>query len=190
MAPPYTDIEARRRYSREHYRKHKAQRLAQAKAYREKHKAQIMAYRASPEGMEYHRKKAREYYWRNREREIVRSREYRLAHPDKVQEYRKRNYAHIAAVRKAWFQANRERVNAQQRKYIASSATAQAYHKMRRKWAWVELDERCRTDAECYAKIRAKDRANYARRRVKQGKAYTPNVARRYPDTMCKGGKD
>ena len=183
---PYANPEDRRRNSRKNYLNNREKRLAYAKAYRESHKAQIKAYWDSPEGQEYHREKAREHYWRNREKYIEHSKEYRRRHPEKIKDYKERTRARRSETHKAWYSRNKEHIRAYNREYIVTHPEAKEYKKWKMRCYLAEVDAKCRADAEFYARHRAKARVNYAKRQIKSGKPYSPNVARRIPDTECK----
>lgn len=184
---PYANMEDRKRNSRENYLKNRAKRLAYAREYREKHKEEIRAYRESPGGKEYHRGKAREHYWRHRAEEVARSREWRASHPDKIKEYRDRTREKRRRQNRAWVESNRDHVREYNREYAARHPEFRVLKSLN-SIAWREReDARCREDAEYYARRRAKARARYAKGRIKRGKGYTANTARRIPDTVCKG---
>lgn len=184
---PYANIEDRRRNSRDNYQRNKEKRLAYAKAYRESHKDKIKAYWESPEGQEYHRKKAREHYWRYRDREVERSREYRKSNTDKIKAYREKYKERRKQVNRAWHQKNKSHVRAYNRDYKASHPEMREYLRMKMRRYEAEVDERCIEDPEYYARHRAKARINYAKRRMKAGKGYSPNVTRRLPNSVRKG---
>ena len=183
---PYANPEDRRRNSREYYLKNREKRLAYAKAYRESHKDKIEDNRESPGGREYHRMKAKEYYWRNRDKEIQRSREYREANPEKIKAYRERNGEKRKEQSRAWQAANKEHIRDYNRNY---AATHPAFRELKRinnrEWA-AKLETQCRVDASVYAEHRSKARVNYANRRIKAGKSYSPNVHRRVPDYLTR----
>lgn len=184
---PYANPEDRRRNSRENYLKNREKKLAYAKAYREGHKDKIKDYRESPDGQEYHRRKAREYYWRYRDKCIEKSREYRKSHPEKIQKYRSTNKEKKNKQRRDYYKKHIDECRTKARVYRATHKEIKEYQKFLNRCYAVQRDERCREDAEYYAVQRAKQRANYAKRRVKKGERYSPNIARRIPDFVCKG---
>lgn len=180
---PYANPEDRRRNSREYYLKNREKKLSYAKGYRDIHREQIHEYRKSPEGQEYHRKKAREFYRQHRDRYVEYSRTYRAKHPEKGNRYREENREKIREQKRAWRARNRERDKDNQQRY---KKLHPEYYKFINECYRAKVDKRCKEDAGYYAEIRAKARVNYAKRRIRIGKPYSPNVARRIPDTVCK----
>jgi 5-methylcytosine-specific restriction endonuclease McrA len=102
----------------------------------------------TPEEADRARAQRRAAYWRNREKEIEAAKAYRAANPEVVKEtwrksnrarkeylalYNQKNKDRIAARRKRWKEANRERISAVQAEYLQRNLDKHRVHQSNRR---------------------------------------------------------
>lgn len=191
---------SRNRASLAYYYRNREKCLAQQRAWRESHKEHCAEYRkaTAEKQAEYQRR----YYQRHKSHRRAYSRMYNATHKDQQRAYnsrpgvkaKKRAYkarpevkARAKATNHRWYLKNKTHVLEYSKEYYRTHPQFRDYRNTLSAQYNAERDERCRDDAEYYAKVRAYDRIRKAKKCIAEGRVYKGRPSRRIPDDARKG---